>query len=36
VLSRLAVEFRFVTDRTTRALQEQIGAFSAREFGLGA
>ena len=35
-LSRLAVELGLVADRTPRALQEQVGAFTAGKFGLGA
>src|SRR5882724_4796666 len=36
MLARLAVELDLVTDRAARALEEQVGAFTAGEFALGA
>ena len=36
VLAGLRVELRLVRDRAAGALQEQVGAFTAGEFGLGA
>lgn len=36
MLAGLGVEFGLVTDGSASALQEQVGAFTAGEFGLGA
>ena len=36
VLAGLGVEFGLVSDRATCALQEQVSAFAAGKFGLGA
>jgi hypothetical protein len=36
MLAGLAVEFGFVRNRAAGALEEQVGAFTAGEFGLGA
>jgi hypothetical protein len=36
VLTGLGVELGLVADGATGALQEQVGAFTAGEFGLGA
>ena len=36
VLAGLGVELGLVADRAAGALQEQVGAFTAGEFGLGA
>jgi hypothetical protein len=36
MLAGLGVELGLVTDRAAGALQEQVGAFTAGEFGLGA
>jgi hypothetical protein len=36
MLAGLAVELDLVTDGATGALQEQVGAFTAGEFALGA
>ena len=36
MLAWLGIELRLVSDRATGALEEQVGAFTAREFGLGA
>ena len=36
VLAGLGIEFRLVADGAAGALQEQVGAFTAGEFGLGA
>jgi hypothetical protein len=36
MLAGLAVELDLVSDRAASALQEQVGAFTAGEFALGA
>jgi hypothetical protein len=36
MLTGLGFELALVADRAARALQEQVGAFTAGEFGLGA
>jgi hypothetical protein len=36
MLARLGIELRLVRDGATCALEEQVGAFTAGELGLGA